>query len=288
MLANGRAKVLFATVRNHAGRWWVSLNVEAAELHRAHQHSSHAPGDDSGWVGIDRGLSAFVVAAHADGAEVARIADAPKALVAGMKRQRRLAKSLSRKQKGSHNRRDAAAKLGRHHHHVANVRRHFLHQVANKLVKTHDRLVMENLNVSGMLANRRLARAISDAGWAEFARQMKYKQRWRGGELVVADRWYPSSKLCPECGAINGDLTLADRVFTCGCGHSADRDCNAAVNLARWGQAHHDPPLDPRTPKRGGRATNARRRDGADQHPSCAGETSPEEAGTDVHAAPAA
>ena len=153
--------------------------------------------DDGGWVGVDRGLSAFLVAADADGTEVARITDAPKALAAGMKRQRRLAKSLSRKQKGSRNRRDAAAKLGRHHHHVANVRRHFLHQVSNALVKTHDRLVIENLNVSGMLANHRLARAISDAGWAEFARLLGYKQAWRGGELVVADRWYPVEQAVP-------------------------------------------------------------------------------------------
>jgi putative transposase len=172
-----------------------------------------------------------------------------------------------------------------HHRHVANVRRHFLHQVSGALVKTHDRLVIENLNVSGMLANPRLARAISDAGWAQFARLLGYKQAWRGGTILVADRWYPSSKLCPQCGAIHADLRLADRVFTCGCGHSADRDCNAAVNLARWGQQHH---LDPRTPKQRGRATNARRRDGADQHPACAGETSPDDAGTDVHTAPAA
>jgi putative transposase len=288
MLAKGRAKILFATVSRHGGRWWVSLNVEATELHATRQHPGRDPADDGGWIGVDRGLSAFLVAATGDGAEVARIADAPKALVAGMKRQQRLAKSLSRKQKGSHNRRDAAAKLGRHHHHVANVRRHFLHQVSNELVKTHDRLVVENLNVSGMLANRRLARAISDAGWAEFARQLKYKQAWRGGELVVADRWYPSSRQCPHCGAVLDNLTLADRVFTCRCGHRADRDRNAAMNLARWGETHHVLPLDPRTPKHGGRANNARRRDGADQHPTCAGETSPEEAGTDVHTASAA
>jgi putative transposase len=146
---------------------------------------------------------------------------------------------LSRKRKGSHNRREAAIKLARHHHHVANVRRHFLHQVSNALVKTHDRLVIENLNVSGMLANHRLARAISDAGWAEFARILKYKQTWRGGQCVVADPWYPSSRLCPQCGIIHNDLTLADRVFSCGCGHSADRDTNAATNLARWAQTHH-------------------------------------------------
>ena len=105
---------------------------------------------------------------------------------------------------------------------------------------------------------------------------------------MIADRWYPSSKLCSACGAINGDLTLADRVFTCGCGHCADRDTNAAVNLAHWGARHHDLHREPRTPKQRGRATNARRRDGADQHPSCAGETSPVETGTDVHTAPAA
>ena len=80
------------------------------------------------------------------------------------------------------------------------MRRHFLHQVSNKLVKTHDRLVIEGLNVSGMLANHRLAQAISDAGWAEFARILGYKQAWRHGELYVADRWYPSSKLCPSTG----------------------------------------------------------------------------------------
>ncbi len=288
MLAKDRARILFATISHHGGRWWVSLNVVAADLHPAHHHAPRAEGDKGGWVGADRGLSTFAVAATGDGTEVARIIDAPKALAASMKRQQRLTKSLSRKQKGSRRRRAAAARVGRHHHHVANVRRHFLHQVSNALVKTHDRLVIEDLNVSGMLANHRLARAICDAGWAEFARLLGYKQAWRGGMLVVADRWYPSSKLCPACGAISTTLTLADRVFTCGCGYSADRDTNAAVNLASWGEKHHDSTPDPRTPKHGGRATNARRRDGADQHPTCAGETSPDDAGTDVHTAPAA
>ena len=285
MLAKDRAKILFATITQRAGRWWVSLNVEAADLHPARQHMQRDEGDDSGWVGIDRGLWAFVVGADLAGAEVARVTDAPKPLAGGLKRQQRLSKSLSRKQKGSQNRRDAAAKLARHHHHVANVRRHFLHHVSNELVKTHDRLVIENLNLAGMLANRRLARAISDAGWAEFARLLGYKQAWRGGTLAVADRWYPSSKLCSACGVINADLTLNDRVFTCDCGPCGDRDYNAAVNLARWGQRHY---LDPRTSKQRGRATNARRRNDADHHPRCAGETGPDDAGTDVHTAPAA
>jgi putative transposase len=111
-LANGRAKLLFATVTRHGGRWWVSLNVEAANLHPAHIHPARNPRDDGGWVGVDRGLSAFAVAATSDGLEVARITQAPKPLTTGIKRQRRLAKSLSRKQKGSNSRRHAAASWG--------------------------------------------------------------------------------------------------------------------------------------------------------------------------------
>lgn len=287
MLAKDRAKILFATLSRHGGRWWIALNVEAADLHSAHQHPPRRD-DGGGWVGVDRGLSAFLVAATVDGTEVARIDDAPKALAAGIAHQRRLSKSLSRKKKGSRNRKDAAARLGRHHHRVANVRRHFLHQVSGELVKTHDRIVIEDLNVTGMVRNHRLARAISDASWSEFARLLRYKQAWRAGQLIEADRWYPSTRLCPECGDIDSSMTLADRVFTCGCGHTADRDANAARNLARWGQGHqHDTSTDPRTPKQRGRATKARRRDGAGQHPRV-GETSPNDAGTDVHTAPAA
>jgi putative transposase len=285
MLAKDRAKILFATISRHGGRWWISLNVEAADLHPGQQHRAR-PDDGGGWVGVDRGLSAFLVAATVDGTEVARISDAPKALATGLKQQRRLSKSLTRKKKGAHNRKDAAARLGRHHHHVANVRRHFLHQVSNELVKTHDRLVIENLTVQGMLRNHRLARAISDASWSEFARILAYKQAWRDGQLLEADRWYPSTRRCPECGVVNREMTLADRVFICGCGHIADRDLNAGTNLARWGQTNHDPHRSP-DPQAGGRATNVRRRNGADQHPRV-GETSPKDAGTDVHTASAA
>ncbi|WP_099038916.1 RNA-guided endonuclease TnpB family protein [Mycobacterium neglectum] len=144
MLAKNRAKILFATITCHGGRWWIALNVEAADLHPDHQHPTR-PGDGGGSVGVDRGLLLFLVAATADGTELARISHAPKALATGMSKQRRLAKSLSHKKKGSRNRKDAAARLGRHHHRVANVRRHFLHQVSSELVKTHDRLVIENL-----------------------------------------------------------------------------------------------------------------------------------------------
>ena len=94
------------------------------------------------------------------------------------------------------------------------MRRHVPHQVSNELVKTHDRLVIENPNVSGMLANHRLARAISDAGWTEFARLLGYKLSWHSRTLLVADRWFPSCQIRSTCGERNTALTLADRIYT--------------------------------------------------------------------------
>ncbi|MFE9324716.1 RNA-guided endonuclease InsQ/TnpB family protein [Nocardia sp. NPDC052278] len=283
MLAKSQAKIVAATITFRAGRWQISIVTEAADLHPACHHPPRAADDDGGWVGLDRGLSVFLVAATADGTDVARIDAPPKPLATGMAQQRRLAKALSRKRKGSRNRKDAAARLARHHHRIAAIRRHFLHQATNRLVKTHDRLVLEDLHVAGMLRNRRLARAIGDAGWADFARLLHYKQSWRGGTVVTADRWYASSKRCSKCETVNTELALSDRVFACGCGFCADRDHNAAVNLAAWPTLQYeDSPRSP-DPQAGGRVTNARRREGAHQHPTGAGETGPDDAGTDVH-----
>jgi putative transposase len=171
--------------------------------------------------------------------------------------------------------------LGRHHARVANIRRHFLHQVSTELVNTHDRLVLEDLNTAGMLRNRCLARAISDAGWAELARQVTYKQAWRGGAMVLADRWFPSSQVCSRCDTRNRDLTLADRVFGCGNGHELDRDHNAATNLAAWGEHLHQSQV--REPEVRAPVINVRRREGTGPH-TCVGETGSDDAGTDIHA----
>ncbi len=135
LLANNRAEIRYATVSYRGGRWWVSLNVEAADLHPAEWHRARESDDHDGWVGVGRGLSTFLVAATADGCQVARIDSPPRASANGLPRQRRLAKALSRKQKGSQNRKDAVARLRRHHRHVRNVRDHFLHQVSNELVR---------------------------------------------------------------------------------------------------------------------------------------------------------
>ncbi|WP_372341924.1 zinc ribbon domain-containing protein [Nocardia sp. CC227C] len=122
---------------------------------------------------------------------------------------------------------------------------------------------------------------MAHAGWAEFARILRYKQNWRAGTVAIADRWFPSSKRCSTCGTVNTRLRLADRVFTCVCGLQLDRDVNAAVNLARWPAMVKDLSRSPDLPA-GGRVTKARRREGADRHPAGVGATGPVDAGTDT------
>ncbi len=295
MIATGRARILQATITRGARRWWVSVTVEAADLHPAVQHTARAADDTTGWVGVDRGLRALVVAGSWDGTETLRVR-APRTQATGLRKQRRLARSVSRKKRGSANRRKAAARLARHHTRVRDTRQHFLHQVSNQLVKSHDRLVLEDLNITGLLTNRRLARSITDAAWGELARQITYKQHWRNGKVLVADRWFASSKTCSGCGQVKPDLTLSDRIYTCGhCGLVLDRDLNAAANLAASAQDHT------RAAENGagrgetrdgdrqaaGPDINACRRDGTGPH-TRVGETSPDDAGTSTQTARAA
>jgi putative transposase len=144
----------------------------------------------------------------------------------------RLGRGLSRKVAGSANRREAAARLARAHARIANVRADALHKTTNMLTARYETVVIEDLNVSGMLANRRLARAGADRGLAQVGRLLTYKTLWKGGRLLVADRWFPSSKTCSACKVRKSSLTLAERTFTCEtCGLVLDRDVNAAVNL---------------------------------------------------------
>jgi IS605 OrfB family transposase len=124
-------------------------------------------------------------------------------------------------------------RLGRAHARVANLRRDGLHKLTTRLAREYGTIVVEDLNVAGMLTNRRLAKHIADAGFAEIRRQLAYKTGWNGGRLVVADRWYPSSKTCSGCGAVKAKLALSEREYHCqACGLVIDRDRNAAANLA--------------------------------------------------------
>lgn len=149
----------------------------------------------------------------------------------------RLSKQLSRKQLGSNRRNKAKLKLARHHAKVANTRKNNLHKITTYLCKSHAKVVIEDLNVSGMMANHKLAQSITDCGFHEFKRQLVYKAYKFGSEIILANRWYPSTKTCSSCGHVQ-DMPLSERVYNCGgCSHSIDRDLNAAINLSRLAKA---------------------------------------------------
>jgi len=130
--------------------------------------------------------------------------------------------------------RKTQARIARLHTAVTNARRDGLHKLTTRLVREHGTIVIENLNVAGMLRNRRLARHVAGVGWGELRRQIEYKTSWAGGRVVVADRWYPSSKTCSACGVVKAKLRLSERTFRCDqCDFVLDRDLNAARNLAQ-------------------------------------------------------
>lgn len=143
----------------------------------------------------------------------------------------RVQRQLQRKQKNSKNREKARIKVARLHQRVANIRRDATHKLTTYLAKNHGKVAIENLNVSGMLANHRLASAIADQGFYEFRRQLEYKSAWYGSQLVVVDRFYPSSQICSNCD-YQQKMPLEVRVYDCpSCGISIDRDLNASKNL---------------------------------------------------------
>jgi putative transposase len=156
----------------------------------------------------------------------------PRALHTALRRLRRASRAHSRKVRGSANRRRSAARLARIHARVANVRTDALNKATTGLACHYETLVAEDLNVAGMIRNRALARAIADQGFGTARRLLDYKTAWHGGRLVVASRWFPSSKLCSGCGAVKAKLALSERAYRCeSCDLSEDRDVNAARNL---------------------------------------------------------
>jgi putative transposase len=209
-----------ATVSCEAGRWFVSVMVETDDV-KPVAHPEPV-------VGIDLGV--FALAALSTGEAVS----GPKAHGAALKRLRRANQALARKRRASANFRKAKRRLAKVHRRIAAIRRDATHKLTTRLAKTYAVIGIEDLNVRGMVRNRHLARAVSDGGFHEFRRQITYKARLYGARLVVADRWYPSSKTCSCCGVVKATLDLAERTFRCDhCGFEAPRDLNAALNLAR-------------------------------------------------------
>lgn len=214
-------KILSATVFKRGAKWFVSVAVELCDIIK--------PTDKTGkHIGIDLGITHPAVLS--DGTKI----QAPKPLKTKLKKLQRLSKQLSRKQKGSKNREKAKTKLSRLHAKISNIRKDFSHKLTTSLVKTYDVICLENLNVKGLVKNRRLSRAISDLGFYEFKRQLIYKANQWGKTVKELDRFYPSSKTCSICGFIiaKENLTLAVRHWTCpSCNTNHDRDINASVNI---------------------------------------------------------
>ncbi|MFI5672105.1 RNA-guided endonuclease InsQ/TnpB family protein [Streptomyces sp. NPDC051704] len=208
-----------------AGRWFVSLLCEDPNV---------VPLPAAGAaVGIDAGLDHLVTLSTGEKVANPRYERKDRARLA------RAQRSLARKAKGDgRNRTKARRRVARIHARIADRRRDHLHQLTTRLVRENQTLVIENLTVRNMVKNRSLARAVSDAAWREMRRMLEYKAAWYGRNLVVVDRWFPSSKLCSHCGSLAGKMPLSVRTWTCeGCGTTHDRDVNAAKNLLAAGRA---------------------------------------------------
>ena len=215
------------TINRTAGMWFACFCVEDGQEMPAVK--------DGPTVGVDVGVGTMAVCS--DGMTV----ENPKPLAVASKRLRQVDKALARSRnihgKTNHsNRRERLyAKRRRLHARVVNIRNDQHHKATAAIAKSAGRVVVESLNVAGMIRNRRLARAIADAGMSGFLAKLEYKCAWYGAEYLKADRWFPSSKLCAHCGWHNGDLGLSDRRWWCGgCGALNNRDANAARNLANW------------------------------------------------------
>lgn len=216
------SKMLSCTIsKNCCNQYFVSILVDTVMHHK---------GKTGKTVGIDLGLKSF--ATLSDGIVIDNI----KFFREKQSEIAKIQRHLSRKSKGSNRHRKNKIKIARLYNKIANRRNNFLHNVTTSLVNNYDVICIEDLNVSGMLSNHKLAKAISDTSFSMFRSMLEYKCNWYGKELVVIDRFYPSSKTCSKCGWKKEDLTLSDRVFKCeNCSIEIDRDLNAAINIQRVG-----------------------------------------------------
>jgi putative transposase len=208
------------TISKRANRWFISFRYELEKkvsIKKAQR------------VGVDVGINAL--ATCSDGT----VFPNPKAYRKAQKRLARLQRRVSKKVKGSNQRKKAITKLAIAHKKVSDIRKDNLHKITTSLAKNHIQVVIEDLNVSGMLKNHKLASAIADCGFFEFKRQLLYKCDWYGSTLIVVDRFYPSSQICSSCGN-RQKMPLKERVYNCpNCKTSIDRDLNASINLANFG-----------------------------------------------------
>ncbi|GAA3471008.1 RNA-guided endonuclease InsQ/TnpB family protein [Nonomuraea roseola] len=205
--------------RDSAGRWFVSPLIEEVVIALASVTAS---------VGVDVGLSAL-----STGEKIVN----PRTERLDRRRLARAQRDLARKVRGSANRAKAQRRVARLYARMADRRHDHLHKITTRLVRENQVMAVEDLSVRNLVKRRSLARAVSDAAWRGLRSMLEYKAAWYGRELVVIDRWFPSSKLCSACGLVRGDLSLGVRSWTCACGAVHDRDVNAAKNILAAGLA---------------------------------------------------
>ncbi|NEP84252.1 MAG: IS200/IS605 family element transposase accessory protein TnpB [Okeania sp. SIO3B3] len=204
------------TISRQGGDWYLSL---------AFEFSATPTPKTTDVVGVDLGVKTLATLSTGE------VFPSIKPYRKAQDKLAKLQRQLSRKVKHSNNWHKAVIKLAKQHRRVANIRKDALHKLTTYLAKNHGSVAIENLNVSGMMANHKLAKSIADQGFYEFRRQLEYKCRWYGSELVVVDRFFPSSKTCSYCGHVQ-DMPLSLRTYECqSCGISIDRDLNASINL---------------------------------------------------------
>lgn len=213
------------TISRDGNKWFVSFNVEQ-EIKNPKQIKSK-----NNIVGIDLGIKTLITCS--DGVTFENNKFLKKSLI----KLKRIQKQLSRRLKGSKNREKSKFKLRKIYYRIKCQKQDYIHKITSKLVKTKPRIiVMENLNTKRMLNNHNLAQSISDASFYEIRRQIEYKIKWYGGKLILVDKFFPSSKLCSNCGNKKENLKLSDRIYKCdNCGLKIDRDLNASINLKNEG-----------------------------------------------------
>ena len=222
-LPEGASPSTVTVSQDSAGRWFVSMLCDDPSV------KPLLAGDNA--VGIDVGLDHLLTLSTGEKITNPRHERKDRARLA------RAQRNLAKKAKGSANRAKARLKVARVHARIADRRRDLLHQLTTRLVRENQTLVIEDLTVRNMVKNHSLARAISDAAWHEFRSLLEYKAAWYGREVVVVDRFFPSSRLCSACGTLQEKMPLNVRTWTCDCGTAHDRDVNAAKNLLAAGRA---------------------------------------------------
>lgn len=217
-----KGKVNHVTIKRIANLWFAVINIDV-------QEETLLVSKNQTTIGVDLGIKTMLVLSNG------KTFKNPKALKSNLKRLKQYQKSLSRKQKGSNNRKKQQVKVARLYYKISCIRSNAIHNATTYIVKNFKKIVIEDLNVSGMNKNKNLSKALIDVSFGEIRRQLEYKSKWLGKELIIANRFFPSSKLCSSCGNKKETLKLSERTYICkNCGLEIDRDLNAAINLANY------------------------------------------------------